>query len=247
MDKTKNQSEAVTELGSILGIWAHPDDETWSSAGLMRIAGQNGQRIGVITATKGEGGQTADESRWPQKDLGTIRMNELATALRDTAAIEHTWLNYPDGDMENADHDNAIKEIGELISNFQPDTIITFEPNGITGHPDHKTIHTWTVEAVKRSGLSPRILCSARVMESSDAVNALDRLFNIKMEANAFRRKLPEKADFLIRLDPSQLDAKIKALRKHESQVEQMFGLDGGENVVRELVKLESFIEHHLH
>jgi len=42
----------VTELGTILGVWAHPDDEAYLSAALMAWARRNGQRVVVVTASK---------------------------------------------------------------------------------------------------------------------------------------------------------------------------------------------------
>ncbi len=55
MKQLLTQSD-VAQLGTILGIWAHPDDETWSSAGLMAMAADNGQRVVCVTATYGENG-----------------------------------------------------------------------------------------------------------------------------------------------------------------------------------------------
>ena len=47
-------SDDVAELGTILGIWAHPDDEAYLSGGLMALARDNGQRVVCVTATRGE-------------------------------------------------------------------------------------------------------------------------------------------------------------------------------------------------
>ena len=70
----------VSELGTILGVWAHPDDEAYLSAALMAAARRNDQRVYVVTATKGEAG-TWDEERWPTPKMGEIRDAELMRCL----------------------------------------------------------------------------------------------------------------------------------------------------------------------
>src|SRR5918998_1048475 len=56
----------VAELGTILGIWAHPDDEAYLSGGLMAMARDNGSRVVCVTATRGELG-TPDPAAWPPR------------------------------------------------------------------------------------------------------------------------------------------------------------------------------------
>ena len=62
----------TVELGTILGVWAHPDDETYLSAGLMAAAADAGSRVVCITATRGEGG-SMDEEQWPPESMGQVR------------------------------------------------------------------------------------------------------------------------------------------------------------------------------
>src|SRR3990170_4015266 len=62
----------MDELGTILGVWAHPDDETYLTAGLMARAVRNGSRVVCITATRGEGG-SMDEEGWPPETMGEGR------------------------------------------------------------------------------------------------------------------------------------------------------------------------------
>lgn len=78
----------IKKLGTILGIWAHPDDESWASAGIMITAAANGQRTACVTATKGEAGET-DEKRWPKKSLAAFdllfRVNEIPSPSNPTS------------------------------------------------------------------------------------------------------------------------------------------------------------------
>lgn len=84
------------QLGTILGVWAHPDDETYLSAGLMAAAARAGRRVACITATRGEEGSW-DEERWPTAKMGKIRQAELEKGLKVLGITEHYWLDYHDG------------------------------------------------------------------------------------------------------------------------------------------------------
>lgn len=93
-------STRVAALGTILGVWAHPDDEAYLSAAVMRLALENGQRVACVTATAGERG-TADPASCPPEKLGTVRRRELQASFAALQSglgyiIEHEWLGYRD-------------------------------------------------------------------------------------------------------------------------------------------------------
>jgi LmbE family N-acetylglucosaminyl deacetylase len=89
-------STDVAELGTIVGIWAHPDDEAYLSGGLMAMARDNGQRVVCVTATRGELG-TPDPVAWPPDRLAAERTRELARCLAVLGVHEHHWLDYATG------------------------------------------------------------------------------------------------------------------------------------------------------
>src|SRR5689334_4399649 len=132
-------STDVAELGTIVGIWAHPDDEAYLSGGLMALARDNGQRVVCVTATRGELG-TPDPAAWPPDRLAAERTRELANCLAVLGVGEHHWLGYGDGECAGVDPDAAAARLGDLIGDVRPDTVLTFGPDGITGHPDHCTV-----------------------------------------------------------------------------------------------------------
>src|SRR3954449_2116917 len=86
----------IGALGTILGIWAHPDDEAYLTGGLMALARAAGRHVACVTATRGEFG-TADPERWPPDRLGAERTRELARSLDVLGVTEHHWLGYADG------------------------------------------------------------------------------------------------------------------------------------------------------
>lgn len=140
--------EDVQELGAVLFVGAHPDDEIWTAAGVLAAAVQGGQRVACVTATRGEAG-LQDESRWPQAKLGEVRTRELEASLAVLGVKEHTWLDYRDGMCGEADDAEAAKQVRAVIEQFRPDTVLTFGPDGYSGHSDHQAMCRWTMRAVQ--------------------------------------------------------------------------------------------------
>ncbi len=137
-------------LGTILGIWAHPDDETYLCGGLMARAALAGDRVVCITATRGELG-SPDEARWPSgAPLAAVRTRELESALAELGVTEHHWLDYPDGGCMSVDQDDAVRRVSEVMAEVRPDTVLTFGPEGMTGHDDHKCASNWATEARRK-------------------------------------------------------------------------------------------------
>jgi LmbE family N-acetylglucosaminyl deacetylase len=157
-------TSAVAELGTVLGVWAHPDDEAYLSGGLMAIARDNGQRVVCVTATRGELG-TPDPETWPPQRLAEERTGELARCLSVLGVTEHHWLGYRDGECPSVRASDAVGRLCEVIEQVAPDTVLTFGPDGITGHPDHRTVSAWTAAAFDRAAPSGARLLQAAVPE----------------------------------------------------------------------------------
>jgi LmbE family N-acetylglucosaminyl deacetylase len=138
---------------TLLGVWAHPDDEAYLSAGLMAHARGRGDRVVVVTATAGELG-TDDADRWPPHRLAAERRRELRAALAAVDVTEHHVLGYRDGACQD---DDGSARIAEIVDRVQPDTIVTFGPDGMTGHPDHRAVSDWTTAAWHTTGCRARL------------------------------------------------------------------------------------------
>src|SRR4051794_10204741 len=134
------------QIGPLLGVWAHPDDEAYLSAGLMAAARRSGRRVVVVTATRGEQG-TSEPGDWPPERLRALRERELAESLRVVGVEEHLWLGYDDGSLARADARLAVASLRRIIEDVGPDTVVTFGPDGMTGHDDHRTVSSWVTEA----------------------------------------------------------------------------------------------------
>jgi LmbE family N-acetylglucosaminyl deacetylase len=132
-----------TRRRTLLGVWAHPDDEAYTSAGLMAEFRRRGDRVVVITATLGEHG-TSDPDMWPPAALAERRHAELRTSLATLGVEELHVLGYEDGSCALGDGTEAI---ARHIADVEPDIVVTFGPDGMTGHPDHRAVSRWTTDA----------------------------------------------------------------------------------------------------
>src|SRR5688572_14761308 len=118
----------VAGLGTILGVWAHPDDEAYLSGGVMALARDSGSRVVCVTATRGELG-TPDPQTWPPHRLAAERTDELARCLEILGVTEHHWLGYRDGECAQAGASDAVERLCELIEEIRPNTVLTFGPD----------------------------------------------------------------------------------------------------------------------
>ena len=131
----------LLSLGTVLMVWAHPDDETYLVGGLSAALTDAGQRVVCVTATRGEAGGDA-------ADLAEIRTAELDVALAMLGVDEHHWLDYPDGGCAVVDDARRRRGSGAVVDEVRPDTVVTFGPDGFTGHPDHQAVSRWVDLAV---------------------------------------------------------------------------------------------------
>jgi LmbE family N-acetylglucosaminyl deacetylase len=212
----------VDELGTILGVWAHPDDEAYLTAGLMARAVQNGSRVVCVTATRGEGG-SMDEEVWPSETMDEVRTAELERCLAILGVKEHVWLDLPDVDMDTGLPEKGYERVRDLVAEIQPDTILTFGPDGMTDHAAHKDVSAWATRALLEAGKS-----GSKVHYATVTQEWADEFLPIWEPFNVFRPGTPvvtpeEELSIDYRLPPEINDLKVKAILEHESQVGGIF------------------------
>jgi LmbE family N-acetylglucosaminyl deacetylase len=224
------------ERRTVLGVWAHPDDEAYLSAGLMASFTRRGDRVVVLTATLGEHG-TSDPATWPPSRLAPVRAAELRAALAAVGVDELHLLGYEDGRCAAEDGTAAVAEV---IDEIGPDLILTFGPDGMTGHPDHRAVSRWATEA--RASARP----SARLWYATQST-AFHRRWGALNERIGLWDDQPEPPStpshemvLSVSLPDDLLDLKIAALRAHDSQTRPLRDLVG-EDVYRRWWRDESF------
>src|SRR5688572_32632788 len=92
----------LATLGTVLGVWAHPDDETYLTGGLSAAVRDGGARVVCVTATRGEAADP-DASAGQRAALARLRTRELEEALAVLGVAEHHWLDHPDGGCADVD------------------------------------------------------------------------------------------------------------------------------------------------
>src|SRR5438552_18592538 len=120
----------MDSLGTVLLVWAHPDDDIYTSAGIMAASAAAGDRVVDVTATRGEGG-SMDEERWPPAAMGEVREKELLRSFEVLGVTEHEFLGLPDIDMDTPLPESGEARVRELMADVRPDTVLTFGPDGM--------------------------------------------------------------------------------------------------------------------
>lgn len=234
----------VAELGSILGIWAHPDDEAWSMSGLMIRARANGQKVHLVTATKGEAGNIDGSKDCDRKELAHTREREMKASLECIGGVTHQWLEYHDGQMKDADEDNAVRKLVEIIKQVRPNTIVTFEPQGITGHEDHRAISRWTKRALEQSTINATLLFAVESRERYESFGReLDQKFDIYFNVPTPFLVNEVDADSTLDLSNEELARKLLCLRAHHSQTSHMFNDKHLSRYIDQMASSEVFVK----
>ena len=135
----------------ILGVSAHPDDETSCAGGTLSRYARAGVEVYVATATRGEQGILGTNGQVVTRaDLPRVREAELRTVLQMYGARPPIFLGYRDQEMAYANADELTAKIAAVMAAIKPDVVITFGPLGLSGHPDHVAVHRATVAAFHR-------------------------------------------------------------------------------------------------
>ena len=130
-------------------VTAHPDDETLGLGGTIARYTDEGIETTLVTATRGEHGWFDDPQDYPGPDkLGKIREQELYRAAATLGIKEVNFLDYVDGELDQANPERVVAQVASHIRRVRPQVVLTFGPDGIYGHPDHIAISQFTTAAV---------------------------------------------------------------------------------------------------
>lgn len=145
---------------TLLAIFPHPDDETFSAGGIMAAARDLGDNVILVCATRGEAGESGNPSHDTPEALGQAREAELRAAMQILNVDDVRFLGYRDSGMEGsleaqnphafvqASVADAASRLAPMIRDIRPDTIVTFGEDGVYGHPDHIHLHHVVKQAV---------------------------------------------------------------------------------------------------
>ncbi len=149
---------------TLLAVFAHPDDESFGPGGTLARYAAEGVAVHLVCATRGEAGETDPALLEGYADLGARRLAELQCAARVLGLASVHLLGYRDSGMAGAvdnSHPDALvnapvaEVAGKITAHIRwlrPQVIITSDPDGGYGHPDHIAIHRATIAAFRAAG-----------------------------------------------------------------------------------------------
>jgi LmbE family N-acetylglucosaminyl deacetylase len=207
---------------SLLAVFAHPDDESFGPGGTLAKYAAEGVDVFLITATRGEVGMTGGLPINGPQELGQVRERELQCSCRVLGIQRLCFLDYLDGRLGSYDPLEVEGKIVRLIREMRPQVIITFGPDGVSGHPDHVAISHLTTAAFRSAGLPERF---PEHLEEGLDPHQPARLYYLALPQSLVEelgRSIPGTPDEDITtiMDVSAYaETKIKALHCHRTQV----------------------------
>jgi len=137
----------VNDLETLLAVFAHPDDETYRAGGTLALLARRGVRVWVLCTTRGQAGipeMAPDEA-------GRVRQAELKCACCALGIEPPRFLDYRDGTLAQVDEDEAVAQVVRVVQELRPQVLLTWPPDGLSGHPDHVAVSRWAGEACRRA------------------------------------------------------------------------------------------------
>ena len=151
-------------MATIVFFHAHPDDEAIATAGTMASLAEQGHRVVLVTATRGELGEIPEGLLAPGQSLAEYRKVELDEACRILGVARQAYLDYLDsgmageetnhrpGSFASADVDEAAAALAAILEDESATVLVTYDEHGGYGHPDHIQVHRVGVAAAERAG-----------------------------------------------------------------------------------------------
>ncbi|MFK4068499.1 N-acetyl-1-D-myo-inositol-2-amino-2-deoxy-alpha-D-glucopyranoside deacetylase [Streptomyces sp. NPDC029674] len=162
----------MTELPArrLLLVHAHPDDESITTGATMAKYAAEGAHVTLVTCTLGEEGEVipaelAHLAADREDSLGAHRIGELAAAMKEVGVTDHRFLGGPGryrdsgmmgveqndrpGSFWSADLDEAAAHLVEVVREVRPQVLVTYDPDGGYGHPDHIKAHRVAMRAAE--------------------------------------------------------------------------------------------------
>ena len=128
------RSVPLQGISNVLVVCAHPDDESFGLGAVLAALADAGARLAVLCFTRGE----ASTLHAAPGDLGAVRARELSSAAAHLGVERAELLTYPDGGLNDQPLEELAGHVRRLVEAVGADTLLVFDPGGITGHPDHR-------------------------------------------------------------------------------------------------------------
>lgn len=139
----------MSKILRLMCVLAHPDDESMGTGSTLAKYAAQGIETFIVMATRGEKGWSGEDKDYPGATaFGKLRQAELNAAALVLGVQQVYYLDYIDGELDQADSRQAIDKISKYIRLVRPQVVVTFGPDGAYGHPDHIAISQFTMAAI---------------------------------------------------------------------------------------------------
>jgi LmbE family N-acetylglucosaminyl deacetylase len=219
---------------TLAAVVAHPDDDTFGCAGTVALHAEDpGFRFVLIHVTSGEAGSIADPALATRETLGMVREEEdrRSWVALGRTPDRHEFFRHPDHRVEDEPFDDLVERIAMVLQAERPDVVITFGPDGITGHPDHIATGKAATEAFHRVRERSPGEGLRRLLHQAIPQSMLDE-WNRRLVASGRDpmdptqlyqpRGVPDEAVGVLVDCTSVVDRKLAALQEHLTQAGDM-------------------------
>jgi LmbE family N-acetylglucosaminyl deacetylase len=209
---------------TVVVLHAHPDDEAIFTGATMRRLADRGARVVLVTATAGEMGTP----RFPVDDVATVRRAELEAAAAELGVAQLVLLGRRDSGLagwESGSHPQALLRadlhalattVGRLVTREQAEAVVTYDADGIYGHPDHVAVHLIGRYAAELAGVTLYESTVDREHLHFAGAHVLDAAAD---QPGRYGRVTAEITTALA-ATPDELAAKRRAMAAHGSQID---------------------------
>ncbi len=218
-------------MQKLMAIFAHPDDEGAMGGTLAHYA-RNNTEVTLVCATRGEVGEISDPALATPETLGEVRQQELERACEVLGIQNLEFLDRRDSGMDGtpenedpralvqADPNDVKGQLVGLMRQYKPDIVVTFEPFGWYGHPDHIYMSKWATEAYELVG-------DAEQFPESGAPWQPKRLYHSVIPFSSFREMIQQAIDAgLIEGDGFSVDIPEERQLQTEAAVTHVIDID---------------------
>lgn len=210
--RKQDNLKTLVDKSPVVAIFAHPDDEAFGpSATLAKLSKDHD--VYVLCATKGEEGsprKDSGETGGNHKKLARVRAEELRKSATVIGVKKVFFLGFIDGTLSNNLYHSLAVKIEQKLKEIQPETLITFEPRGISGHIDHITVSMVTSYVFNRLNFVKTLL------QHCITINIRKRMGDYFIYFPPGYKK--SEIDLIVNVE-DEWDIKVKAMMAHKSQI----------------------------
>ncbi len=251
---------------TLMAVHAHPDDEATSTGGILARYAAEGVRVVLVTCTDGAcgdgpGGVKPGEDGHDPKAVVAQRHEELTTSCQVLGVHHLEELGYPDsgmmgwptndapGSFWTTPVETAAARLADLMRQYRPDVVVTYDENGFYGHPDHIQAHRVTMAAATDTGIPAKVYWTTVPRSGMAEFGRILRELGVDWEeptsdgvAERVEIGLPDE-EITTWVDTMAFAGqKYDALAAHASQEENIFFLRLGRDRFAELMGRETYV-----